>query len=174
MEAREIREMMVRDLRGLGVRSGDTVLVHSSLRSLGPVPDGPETVIRGLLDALGPEGTLLFPALSYRTVTALNPVFDQLHTPCCVGGLPEYFRTRPGTLRSVHPTHSMSGVGRHAAELFREHHLDTTSCGPHSPFHRLREVGNWVLFIGCGIGPNTSMHAVEELFSPPSNKKRVS
>ena len=167
MEAEAIREMMGRDLRELGLRSGDTVLVHSSLRSLGPVPGGPETVIRSLLDVLGPDGTLLFPALSYRTVTAENPCFDQLKTPCCVGGLPEYFRTRPGTLRSIHPTHSMSGIGRHAAELFREHHRDTTSCGPHSPFRRLREVGDWILFLGCGIAPNTSMHAVEELVTPP-------
>ena len=167
MESRDIREQMVRELHALGLKPGNTVLVHSSLRSLGPVPGGPETVIQALLEALGPEGTLLFPALSYRTVTAENPVFDQRETPCCVGGLPEYFRTRPGTVRSVHPTHSMSGVGRNVPALFRDHHLDTTSCGPHSPFHRLRELGDWILFIGCGIAPNTSMHAVEETVEPP-------
>jgi len=81
--------------------------VHTSLRSLGKVPGGAETVVRGLLYALGENGTLLTPALSYASVGVNNPVFDVLHTPSCVGALPEYFRTRPGTIRSVHPTHSV-------------------------------------------------------------------
>lgn len=160
-------ELIVSDLRKLGIAEGDTVLVHSSLSSLGPVPDKAETVIQALLKVLGPDGTLLFPALSYRDVTAEHPVFDVRNTPCCVGSLPEYFRTRPGTLRSVHPTHSMSGIGKHAAELFKDHQLDSTSCGEHSPFRKLRELGTWVLFLGCSIASNTSMHAVEELVTPP-------
>ncbi|NMA43375.1 MAG: AAC(3) family N-acetyltransferase [Oligosphaeraceae bacterium] len=167
MEEQAIREMMCKDLRRLGIREGDTILVHSSLRSLGPLPGGAETAVASLLEVLGEEGTLLFPALSYRSVNAENPCFDVRRTPCCVGALPEYFRTRPGTLRSIHPTHSVSGVGKKAAMLLKDHELDTTSCGPHSPFRRLREAGNWILFIGCGIAPNTSMHAVEELIDPP-------
>ena len=98
------------DLQELGVKNGDNLLVHSSLRSLGKVEGGAETVIRGMLEALGGEGTLLFPALSYVAVNAANPVFDVRNTPSCVGALPEYFRTRPGTVRSLHPTHSMSGI----------------------------------------------------------------
>ncbi len=154
------------DLKKLGVEENDRLLVHSSLRSLGEVPGGAETVIRGLLEALGPDGTLLFPALSYRDVNRENPVFDVRNTPCCVGALPEYFRTRPGTLRSVHPTHSVSGIGKDAEKLLGDHVKDTTSCGPHSPFRKLRETGGHILFIGCGIHPNTSMHAVEELVEP--------
>ena len=166
-EGKIIRELMCNDLRKLGIKAGDTVLVHSSLRSLGPLPGRAETAIGALLEVLGEDGTLLFPALSHRTVNAENPCFDQLNSPCCVGGLPEYFRTRNGTLRSIHPTHSMSGIGKNVQWLFKDHQLDGTSCGENSPFRRLREVGNWILFIGCGIAPNTSMHALEELFDPP-------
>ncbi len=154
------------DLKKLGVKKNDNLLVHSSLRSLGEVPGGAETVIRGLLEALGPEGTLLFPTLSYRDVNSDHPVFDVLNTPCCVGALPEYFRKRHGTVRSVCPTHSVSGVGRNAERLLGDHCRDTTPCGPNSPFRKLREPGGWILFIGCGIHPNTSMHAVEELVEP--------
>ena len=155
------------DLRNLGISEGNTVLVHSSLRSLGQVPGGAETVIAALQKVLGSDGTLLFPALSFRSVTAENPFFDVNNTPCCVGALPEYFRLRQGSLRSIHPTHSVCAAGRKAAELTCGHEKDSTSCGENSPFRKLREHGNWILFIGCSIAPNTSMHAVEELVEPP-------
>jgi aminoglycoside 3-N-acetyltransferase len=151
----------------LGVRPGGVLLVHASLRALGPVPGGAETVILGLLEALGPQGTLLMPALSYTVVGPKNPIFDVIQTRTCVGALPEYFRTRPGTLRSVHPTHSVAGVGRRVTELFADHPLSTTPCGPHSPFARLPQVGGQILFLGCGMRPNTCMHAVEEQVEPP-------
>lgn len=154
-------------LRDLGVRPGGVLLVHSSLRSLGPLEGGAEAVILGLLDALGPHGTLLLPALSYASVGPGSPVFDLHQTPACVGALPEYFRTRPGTLRSIHPTHSVCGSGSLAAELLGGHELDSTPVGPHSPFARLPGLEGQILFIGCGLRPNTSMHGVEELAVPP-------
>jgi aminoglycoside 3-N-acetyltransferase len=83
-----------------------------------------------------------------------------------VGALPEYFHTRPGTIRSVHPTHSVSGTGRLVKDLLDEHIRLTTPCGPYSPFARLPEVGGQILFIGCGLRPNTSMHAMEERVEP--------
>ena len=155
------------ELRAAGVRPGGLLLVHSSLRSLGPVPDGAETVVQGLLGALGPDGTLLMPALSYGRVTPEQPLFDVRFTPSNVGALPEYFRTRPGTVRSIHPTHSVCGVGPLAAELLDRHIEDRTPCGPRSPFHLLPEYGGQILMLGCGLRPNTSMHAVEELAEPP-------
>jgi aminoglycoside 3-N-acetyltransferase len=163
----EVRARIARELRGVGLRPGGAVLVHSSLRSLGPVAGGAETVIEGLLEALGPEGTLLLPALSYETVGEANPFFDVAATPSCVGAIPEHFRTRPGTLRSVCPTHSVCGVGPSAGWLLGGHHEDGTPCGPNSPFRRLRECGGQVLMLGCGLRPNTSMHAVEETVEPP-------
>ena len=167
MDAPETQKRISEDLRRLGLRSGGVVLVHSSLKSMGRVPGGPETVVRGLLGALGPRGTLLFPALSFRTVNSENPVFDVRRTPSCIGAIPEHFRTRAGTVRSIQPTHSVCGVGPRANELLGEHHHDETSCGPHSPFRKLRDVGGQILMLGCGLKPNTSMHGVEELVEPP-------
>ena len=157
---------MTQDMHVLGVREGGVLLVHSSLRALGYVEGGPETVIQGLLAALGPEGTLLMPALSYDYVTRRSPTFDVRHTPSNVGAIPEYFRTRPGTRRSMHPTHSVCAVGPRTGEMLDDHPLDDTSCGPHSPFHKLRDVGGQLLMLGCGLHANTSMHAIEELVEP--------
>jgi aminoglycoside 3-N-acetyltransferase len=163
----ETQNRIAVDLIECGLRPGGIVLVHSSLSSMGYVPGGAETAIRGLLAALGPEGTLLLPALSYEYVGAGQRVFDLLHTPSNVGTIPEHFRTRQGALRSICPTHSVCGVGPLAEAILGEHHLDETPCGPHSPFRRLRDLGGQILFLGCGLGPNTSMHGVEELARPP-------
>jgi len=158
---------IAQDLLALGLRPGGVVLVHSSLKSLGHVEGGPQSVIEGLLLALGPAGTLLLPALSYASVGPAQPLFDVRHTPCCVGAIPEYFRRRAGVRRSLHPTHSVCGLGPRAAEMLNEHHLDDTPCGAHSPFRRLRDAGGQILMLGCGLMPNTSMHGVEELALPP-------
>ncbi|CAM5448781.1 hypothetical protein STENM327S_00115 [Streptomyces tendae] len=55
-------------LRELGVRTGDTLLVHSSLSALGWVCSGPVAVVQALLDVLGPSGTLVV-----ATQTASDP-----------------------------------------------------------------------------------------------------
>jgi aminoglycoside 3-N-acetyltransferase len=161
------RQRIAQDLRAVGVKPGGVLLVHSSLSALGPVPGGAETVVQGLFEALGPDGTLLMPALSYARVTPEQPLFDVRLTPSNIGAIPEYFRTRPGTLRSIHPTHSVCAVGRLAAELLDRQIEDRTPCGPRSPFHLLPEYAGQILMLGCGLRPNTSMHAVEEMIEPP-------
>jgi aminoglycoside 3-N-acetyltransferase len=157
---------MAHDLAGLGVRKAGSLLVHSSLKSLGKLPDGPETAIEALIEALGSKGTLLMPALSYETVKVENPFFDVANTPSCVGALTEFFRKRPGTMRSVHPTHSVCGIGPGAGHMLSEHSRDVTPCGENSPYAKLNEAAGQILFLGCGLRPNTSMHAVEELVEP--------
>src|SRR5205814_5623144 len=146
----QTHRQLVADLRTLGVHHGMTLLVHASLKSLGAVPGGAETVIQSLLDALGPRGTLLLPALSYQAVKQ-SPRFDVLRTPSCVGVIPEHFRMRPGTLRSMHPTHSICAIGAAAKHLLADHHLDDTPVGPHSPLRKLTEAGGYLLMLGCGL-----------------------
>ena len=143
----DAEQRIAQDLLAAGLRPGGVALVHSSLSALGRVPGGAETVIGGLLAALGPQGTLLMPALSYEHAKT--------------------FRTHPGTLRSICPTHSVCGFGPLAGELLGEHHLDDTPCGPRSPFRRLPAAGGQIVFLGCGLRPNTSMHSVEEVVVPP-------
>ena len=107
------------------------------------------------------------PALSYENVTRKNPVFDVRKTSSNIGVIPEYFRKRDGTHRSIHPTHSVCAVGPNSGTFLDEHHKDSTPVGPHSPFKALRDVGGFILMLGCGLKPNTSMHGIEELVKPP-------
>lgn len=165
MDQRDCSRKIAADMKTLGICRGDTILAHSSYKSLGFVPGGIETVIRGLLDAIGPRGTLLMPALSWT----LRPpeIFDVRTTPANVGAIAEYFRTREGTVRSIHPTHSVCALGKRARQLLDDHGLDCTPCGAHSPFRKIMETDGKIIMLGCGLKPNTTMHAIEEYVEPP-------
>lgn len=154
-------------LRACGVRPGGVALVHSSLRSLGQVPGGADTVIASLREALGHDGTLMMCAHSWNSVTPKQPVFDVRTTPSCIGLIPEAFRLRAGVRRSLHPTHSVCGLGARVDALLDGHAQDNTPCGPNSPYRRLAEAGGQIIMLGCGLEPNTSMHGVEERVEPP-------
>jgi aminoglycoside 3-N-acetyltransferase len=149
-------------LHDLGLVTGDVVMVHSSFKSIG-IQD-PEEIILALLQTLGDSGTLLMPALSY--LQKPPHIHHTNLTPSCVGFLSEYFRLRTGTIRSLHPTHSACGVGRKAPAWLTDHILDHTPCGTHSPFNKLLHYRGKILMIGCGLEPNTTMHAIEEIIQP--------
>lgn len=160
-----LNEIMLQDLYNLGLQKDDIILMHSSLSSLGYVEGGADTVIDTLLTVLN-EGTLMIPALSYATVNAENPVFSVSGTPSCVGAISETFRVRAGVIRSLHPTHSVCGFGKYAEEILSQHRNSATPAGNKSPFALLPQYGGKILMLGCGLRPNTSMHAVEELVYP--------
>lgn len=157
---------MLTGLKELGLREGACLLVHSSYKSLGSV-DSIEEVVNTLKIAIGREGTLLFPALSFSFVNEDKPDFDIKSTPSCIGAIPEWFRQQPGVLRSMSPTHSVAAIGACAEEVTTGHDLDDTPVGANSPFRKLRDKGGQILMLGCGLRPNTSMHGVEELSQPP-------
>ena len=164
----EFVKQIASDAKELGIRKGSVLLVHSSFRSLATPGVTAKDVIDGLMTALGDEGTLVFPALSYQYCGKNHSkTFDYKLTPSNVGYLPEYFRTSvEGVKRSMCPTHSCCAIGAERDTVIGGHHLDDTPAGPNSPFHRVMELGGSILFLGCGTNCNTSMHAVEELSRP--------
>ncbi|MDD4124803.1 MAG: AAC(3) family N-acetyltransferase [Eubacteriales bacterium] len=160
-----MKELITRALENLGVKKGDCLLVHTSFKALGKGVKA-EDVIKGLTAAIGNNGTLIIPSLSYSTVTKEAPLFDVRSTKACIGYFPEFFRNYNGSIRSVHPTHSCSAVGAEAEEFVNSHYIDRTPVGENSPFRKLAGFGGKILFLGCSSAPNTSMHGVEELVVP--------
>ena len=149
--------------RHAGLAKGDLILVHSSLRKLGPVEGGADAVLDALLEAIGPEGTLALPTHTFSVVTARQPVFHQILTPSNVGTLSNVFLKRAGVLRGLHPTHSIAAIGPLAAKLMEGHEKEITPCSANSPYARLREWNGKVLIIGEGLKCCTLFHACEEL-----------
>jgi len=166
---RVTRADLAADLARLGIRRGDTLFVHSSLKSLGYVEGGAAAVVGALQDAVGPEGTLLVPTyyLPAGTVKATcemeGYVFDPNSHGTNMGRLPETFLTGAATHRSVHPTHSVSAWGRHAQYLTEAHHLAPSIFGQGSPWQRFVGIeGAKVLGLGISMGPVTFYHVIED------------
>jgi aminoglycoside 3-N-acetyltransferase len=161
-----VHKKMLENLLSLGVKQEGYLLVHSSYKSLGAEVDGINQVIETLQAAVGEEGTLLIPTLSFDSVPVDRRVFDVRKTPSDVGAITEYFRQMPGVYRSLHPTHSVAAWGKYAQAITENHHKDNSPVGAYSPFRLLRDLKGQILMLGCGLMPNTSMHGVEELAEP--------
>lgn len=155
--------------QALGIRAGDLVMAHSSLKSFGPVDGGADAVIDGLMGAVGANGHVIMPALS-STYTG-NPGdlwFNAKTTPSRVGYLTEAFRARPGTVRSEHPTHSLSCRGPRAAELMAHHHYkDGSTFHLQSPYATMVKAGVKIVFMGVIPTCNTTYHAIEDWLAWP-------
>jgi aminoglycoside 3-N-acetyltransferase len=156
-------------VRALGVVSGDVLLVHSSLSSLGHVPGGAPAVVEALLAAVSPGGTVLFPTFTGSAALGPDnpPHFRPGQDPCWTGAIPEASRRHPEAIRSFGPTHSVCAIGARAAEFTAGHESSPTPCGPGSPFDKLRRCGGKVLFVGVGLECNTLFHHVEEAAGAP-------
>jgi aminoglycoside 3-N-acetyltransferase len=159
------KPQLIDQLHQLGINIGDTIMVHASLKALGDPTLSPLDVIESLTRVVGSSGTLLVPALSYEQTPKL--VHNTLLTPTNVGIIPETFRKMTGVARSIHPTHSVCGLGKAASFYLSQHHLDNSPCGENSPFRKILFNDAKILMLGCGLKPNTAMHAVEEILGTP-------
>lgn len=156
------RQEIAAGLRELGVRPGMVLMVHSSLSALGHVDGGARTVIEALIEVLGPDGTLMMPAM------AADPVFDVNTSPSSVGTVTEAFRHYPNVVRSIHPSHSTCGLGPLAEKLQAGHLEQDSAIGPDSPWGRLARLDNgYVLFLGCDQDRNTLLHTAEDICNLP-------
>lgn len=151
---------LVADFKTLGIKSGMDLLIHSSLRRVGPVMGGAETIIDALLAVLGPEGTLMMSTVS-GNVNENQPVFDVRYTPSTVGILSNVFLKRNGVIRSLHPVHSIAALGPRA-KFFTDGHLEcNTPWSPGSPYGKLMRNKGFILFLGTNFTCNTCIHALE-------------
>lgn len=153
---------LVEAFHGIGLCEGDLVLVHSSLRALGPVDGGASTLIDALLKAVGPSGTVSVPTHTFRVVNTAQPVFHQTLTPSNLGVLPNVFRQRAEAVRGLHPTHSLAAIGPKAKEFVAGQECESTPCALGGPYDRLRQWGGKILILGVGLECCTFFHGCEE------------
>ncbi|TYR52690.1 aminoglycoside N(3)-acetyltransferase [Streptomyces parvus] len=181
-------------LTALGVRPGDVLLVHASLRALGPAAGGAREVLGALRRAVGPSGTVVVPAFTpensdtsphYRervrglntgavdAVRAAMPAYDPALTPApSMGALAETVRTAAGAGRSAHPQTSFAGLGPGAARLLAGHRPDC-HLGEDSPLARLYEADARILLLGTGYATCTAFHLGEyRMPGPPRRSYR--
>ncbi|WP_127145634.1 aminoglycoside 3-N-acetyltransferase [Pelagibacterium montanilacus] len=173
----------------IGLVSGDIVMVHAAIGSLGPVLGGPDTVIAALGDAVGPEGTLIAYTdwdASYEQLADAEgrvpeywkphiPPFDPVRSRAARenGILPEFLRTTPGALRSASPGASVAALGAKAQAITADHPLDY-GYGEGSPFAKLVAAGGKVFMVGAPDDTITLIHHAEHLARIPGKPiKRI-
>jgi aminoglycoside 3-N-acetyltransferase len=169
-------EILSGDLRRLGVRGGDTLMIHVSLRALGRIDGGPDALLDALEAAVGDDGTLLMilgaeiaedwvnrlPELERSSLLAGAPPFDPATAPVFheVGYFAEVFRRRRGTLVTDNPSGRFGARGRLAHALLAGAPWHDYY-GPGSPLDRLCRHGGRVLRIGANLDATTVLHFAE-------------
>lgn len=181
------RTRLTLELTALGVRHGGVLMVHARISALGWVVGGSGAIVQALLDALGPDGTLIayagweddpydvaqWPAAWRAAYEADLPPFDP-HTAEAVhanGRLPERIRTWPGAVRSHQPEAGIVAVGRRADWLAADHPMDD-AYGAGSPLAKLVEADGQVLMLGAPLSTVTLLHHAEAT-ARVAKKRRV-
>jgi aminoglycoside 3-N-acetyltransferase len=169
-----------RAIRCLGL-SGQSLCLHSSLRSFGWIEGGASTVTQGFL---AEACTVLVPTFSWDTFSVSAPVgmrperngwnYDKprpplpgvkrIYTPETqeidedMGAIPLSVVTHPQHIRGNHPLCSFTAVGSHAQELVagqRPLHV-------FAPLEVLATIQGWVLLMGVGLESMTLIHLAEQ------------
>lgn len=185
------KQTLLAGLYKLGIRPGDTLIVHSAMSKLGWVCGREVTVVQALVEAVGRTGTVVMPAHSgdnsepsdwsnppvpeswFAPIRETMPAYDRRVTPTrAMGRIAECFRAWPGTRRSAHPHVSWCAHGPGAALLLRGHTFDKPCFGPASPLGRLYRRNAKILLIGVGYDNCTSLHMAETLY-PETPKMKI-
>jgi len=176
------RDQLVTDLRSLGVRRGQDLLVHCSMRKVGPVDGGAAALLAALRAVAGPAATLVVPtetaqnsltSRAFRAAiagldadqraayVAAMPGFDPARTPSAgMGAFAEHVRMRPAASRSSHPQASFAALGPRAGECTSVHDLNC-HLGERSPLGWLYAADAAILLLGVGYAACTAFHLAE-------------
>jgi aminoglycoside 3-N-acetyltransferase len=176
---RATRSSLHENLEALGVRKGDLLMVHGSLRTIGPILGGVQVLIQAIFDAIGPDGTLAAyvdfePFCDDEDFDERHsevPVFDKRIAPAARdhGILHEALRTWPGALRSDHPDAGVLAIGPLAEEITANHPLQY-GYGPGSPFEKIHQLGGRIAMLGAPLDTITLLHYAEHCADIPDKK----
>lgn len=163
------KDMLKQHLADMGVDPKGTLLIHSSMKSIGPVEGRADTVLDAFSEYMK-DGLLLFPSHTWDRVSAAKgkPTYYPASDPTCNGILPQLFWQRPGVIRSLHPTHAMAGLGKNAKDYLAGEELTASPCSRKGCWGRLYDVNAQILLLGVGLNRNTFIHSVEEELDIPN------
>lgn len=154
-------------LKDLGIKSTDTVLIHTSMKAIGEVEGGCDGLIDGFTSYLT-DGLFIVPTHTWANVGKDNPVYDVRTTTPCIGAMPTVAAFRADGIRSLHPTHSVAAFGKRAAEFVKGEENATSPCFIGGVWTRLFDEDAKILLLGVNITKLTYLHAVDEIIDVPN------
>ncbi|MFC1736268.1 aminoglycoside 3-N-acetyltransferase [Candidatus Hydrogenedentota bacterium] len=179
------KSQLINETRKLGLAEGQTVMLHASVKNIGWIVGGPQTILEALLEILTPNGTLMmlaswednpydldrWPEKRRQSYLEECPAFDPRYSRADIrkmGILTEYLRTWPGSIRSRHPF-GYTAVGKLADHLVKHEQLQYRD-GSGSPLEKLCEVSGKVLLLGSPTAKVTLLHHAENLAQVPNKR----
>jgi aminoglycoside 3-N-acetyltransferase len=180
------RAELAAGFRELGVQPGDTIMVHASVRAVGPIAGGPDQIHLALKDALTEQGTLIMyascpagyddvgrghlSAVEERQLIDKQPPFDAYSTKAARdnGALVEFFRSFPGSLVNNHVARFVVW-GRHSEYLISEQPWNY-AFGRGSALERFVDLDGKILLIGCNHDNVTFLHYAEHIVDIPGKR----
>lgn len=146
-----------------GIKKGDTIMVHSSLRSINA---SAEKFIEFLLDYIGEDGNIMMPTHPALENRNFELVYDIKHSKSRVGYLTEYFRNYKGVKRSLYPFSSVAVWGKDQ-DWILENNLNENKPLPHgvySPYNKLALLNGFAVCIGVTAKNRATIkHCAEEI-----------
>jgi aminoglycoside 3-N-acetyltransferase len=180
------RDDLARDFARLGVRPGDVVMMHASVRAVGQVAGGIDQIHLAIKDALTEDGTLMMYASCpdhvdevgrgqhspefEREILEKLPVFDPYTARSARdnGALVEMLRTYPGSKVNAHPARFVVW-GRQADDLISEQPWDF-ALGAGSALERLVTLDGKILMLGSDHDTVTFLHYAEHVVDIPDKR----
>ena len=159
-----------KSLKEAGIPRGPVTLCHTSLRHVGSMENGGDTLLNALIRYFTEDGGLLaIPTHTWANIGKDTVTCDMASAEVCIGTLPRLALLRPDGHRSEHPTHSMVvfGEDKKAEDFIKDEPLFDTPCNPGGCYGKLYTMGGAVLLIGVGLERLTYLHSVEEMYDVP-------
>lgn len=121
------------------IRRGDSILFHANATRLiknclkKDKAFKIKTIIKTLLEKLGPNGTLIVPTFSFKSIK--SKFFDIKNTPSEMGMISEIIRKHPNSIRTGHPVYSFAVLGKKKFFFKNMNNFDAFSSK--SPFQKI-------------------------------------
>jgi len=157
------KEKLISDLQNIGIKKGELLHLKVSLRAIGKIDGGPNTLIEALLETVGEKGTIVIDAFINAYPLPLskddkNKIANN-KTPSYAGALANAMINYPQAERSKHPIQKFAAIGFKAKELCDSH---TDKSGGYDLVHQMAKLNAKNLTIGKNVvGVGTTHVAIE-------------
>lgn len=180
------RQELANDLRKLGIRGGDTVMLHASVRAVGEVAGGPDQIHLAFKEVLTAEGTLMMYAScpryydevgrgnltkeQEREILEKLPAFDPITASSARdnGTLVEFLRTYPDS-RVNHHVARFVFWGKQTEHLISGQPWNY-ALGVGSPLERFLMLNGKIVLLGSDHDAVTFLHYVEHVADIPGKR----
>lgn len=160
------KEKIYEQLKVFGFAVGKPVLVHTSLKAVGEIDGGGQTLLDCLIDYFTQkDGLFCVPTHTWNTGS-----LDMTKSETCIGVLPNLAAADPRGTRTPHPSHSMAVFGKPelVAEFVKGEEKAETPAPPNGCYGKIYDMDGHIMLLGVGHNKNTYLHCVEEMLNIPN------